>query len=49
MFLVKLNGMFNVCNIKINICFIELKWDCKKLKYGKKLKYDMITRWDEYE
>jgi len=30
--------------ININICSIILKWDgCKKLKY------DMITRWDEYE
>jgi len=29
--------------ININISFIELKWD------GKKIKYDMITRWGEYE
>jgi len=30
-------------NINISIYSIELKWD------GIKLKYDMITRWDEYE
>jgi len=30
-------------NNNINICSIELKRD------GKKLKYDMITRWGEYE
>jgi len=29
-------------NININICSIELKWDSKKLKC------DMMTRWDEY-
>jgi len=29
--------------ININICSIELKWD------GKKLNYDMIKRWGEYE
>jgi len=33
----------DICNININICSIELKWD------GKKLKYDMITRLGEYE
>jgi len=33
----------NRTNINIYICSMELKWD------GKKLKYDMITRWDEYE
>jgi len=38
------NCMYNLrTNININICSIELKWD------GKKLKYDMITRWDKYE
>jgi len=30
-------------NININICSIELKWD------GKRLNYDMIMRWGEYE
>jgi len=30
-------------NSNINMCSIELKWD------GKKLKYDMITRWEEYD
>jgi len=30
-------------NINIKICSIELKWDDEKLKY------DMITRWEEYE
>jgi len=32
-----------VINIDINIYSLELKWD------GKRLKYDMITRWGEYE
>jgi len=31
-------------NININICSKELKWDGKKA-----IKYDMITRWGEYE
>jgi len=30
-------------NININICSVELKLD------GKKLEYEIITRWGEYE
>jgi len=30
----------NLIDLTFNICSIELKWD------GKKLKHDMITRWD---
>jgi len=31
-------------NMNINICSMQLKWDMAKQQ-----KYDMITRWGEYE